>query len=209
MSQTAPVAQSPLALHAVLDAPVVSQRKGAQDWPGPASPAGIEAVPSAEQVADGAATHLPAVQRNEGAQSEAVVQEARQLVASAQPRLPVHGAGGSQVPAPSQRAFLPSTQPAPHEVLTGGYRQVDVPTPSHLPPHVPPVPTQATRPLRGAPFTAVQVPTAPGSLHASHCPEQGVLQQTPSAHAEPAAHSSSETQAAPRDLRGAHVPPAQ
>ena len=52
--------------------------------------------------------------------------------------------------------------------------------PSHAPPQTEPSEAQAVRALRGAPATAVQVPTLPVSAQASHCPVQPVSQQTPS-----------------------------
>jgi hypothetical protein len=45
-----------------------------------------------------------------------------------------------------------------------------------------PVPTHAVRVPRGAPLTAMHVPTLPATLHASHCPVHSVSQHTPSAH---------------------------
>ena len=76
-------------------------------------------------------------------------------------------------------------------------------TPLHAAPHAPD-PAQAARGvdalLCGAPLTAVQAPTAPATLHAWHCPEQLVLQQTPSTQL-PDAHSVPAAQAVPFTLR--------
>jgi hypothetical protein len=59
-----------------------------------------------------------------------------------------------------------------------------------------PSPVQAARVPRGAPLTALQAPTKPGTLQASHWPMQGTSQHTVSAHA-PDTHSLAVAQVAP------------
>jgi hypothetical protein len=57
----------------------------------------------------------------------------------------------------------------------------------------------------GAPDTGTHSPTAPETSHASHCPLQGALQQTPSTHG-PAAHSSLVLHMTPCPDFARHVP---
>jgi hypothetical protein len=58
-----------------------------------------------------------------------------------------------------------------HEVVT---------TPLQTPSQPVPSPGHAGRAPTGGPETGVQVPTVPGTLHASHWLPQSELQQTPS-----------------------------
>lgn len=75
--------------------------------------------------------------------------------------------------------------------------------PSHAPPQLVPSSVQAVRDPWGVPVTGLQVPPSPATSHASHCPPQARLQQTPSVqlpllhwkprvHATPFARSSSQ-----------------
>ena len=79
--------------------------------------------------------------------------------------------------------------------------------PSQVPPQVP-VPLHAERVPRGVPITAVQVPTAFATSHASHWPLQAWLQQTPSAQ-NPLAQALLMRHAPPGGSRGVHTPAAQ
>jgi hypothetical protein len=100
VSQT-PDVQSPEPLQELAQLPVLSHLYGAHDCGGPASPEGIDEVPSAEQVAGGLVAHLPFVQMKLGWQSPSLAQVVRHFVASAQPKLPEHGLAVRHVPAPS------------------------------------------------------------------------------------------------------------
>ena len=74
---------------------------------------------------------------------------------------------------------VPAEQEAPRHCATG-YEQEAVATPSQLPPQaLPSLAHDARRPC-GAPATALQTPTMPGTSQAWHCPLQALLQQTPS-----------------------------
>jgi hypothetical protein len=55
-----------------------------------------------------------------------------------------------------------------------------VTAPSQAPPQGDPSVAHCGRPACGAPATAVQVPTAPATSQASHCPPQAASQHTPS-----------------------------
>jgi hypothetical protein len=68
---------------------------------------------------------------------------------------------------------------ARHDVEAPGYAQLARSVPSQLPPQALPSEAQAERPT-GAPVTAVQTPTWPARLQASHWPVQPPSQQTPS-----------------------------
>ena len=89
-----------------------------------------------------------------------------------------------QLPAPSHEAAaveIPAEQlEARHCVAALGYAQTVREEPSQVPPQALPSVAQAGRPSRGSPTTAVQTPTLPPTLHASHWPLQAVSQQTPS-----------------------------
>jgi len=119
--------------------------------------------------------------------------------------------GAGHEPAPSHVAAavaVPPVQLAPRqEVLVSGNAQAAVFEPSHAPPQAVPAPVQALRGACGSPLTATQVPTLPGTSHASHWPLQAWLQQTPSAQL-PSMHSSAAWQAAPAIFFGAQLPPA-
>jgi hypothetical protein len=80
--------------------------------------------------------------------------------------------------------------------------------PSQSPPQGEPSSTHAGRAPAGAPLVGVHVPTEPGTLHASHWPEQATSQQTPSTQY-PLAHWPLAAQRAPAASVGAHTPPAQ
>jgi hypothetical protein len=119
-----------------------------------------------------------------------------------------------QLPAPLQPPTgvkVPLLQLAlPHAVLDVGYWQVCA-----LPLHCPaqePVPPHAVRagvpPVRGAPMTTTQVPSAPASLHEPHCAAQSALQQVPSAQW-PEVHSVAAVHARPLGKRSVQVPPSQ
>jgi hypothetical protein len=120
-------------------------------------------------------------------------------------------AGAGQLPMPSQVAAavaLPSAQLAVrHDVVAGGYVHAARWVPSQVPPQVP-VPLHAERMPRGAPVTAVQVPTDFATSHASHWPLQAWLQHTPSAQ-KPVAQALLRVHAAPGGSRGVHAPAAQ
>jgi hypothetical protein len=63
-----------------------------------------------------------------------------------------------------------------------GYVQA-VAVPPHMPPHAVPSVAHAARDPCGAPdVSVVHVPTWPVASHAWHCPEQAVVQHTPSTH---------------------------
>ena len=79
--------------------------------------------------------------------------------------------------------------------------------PSQVPPQAP-EPLQAERVPRGAPVTAVQVPTAMATSQASHWPLQAWSQHTPSAQ-KPLAHALLMVHAPPGGSRGVHTPAAQ
>ena len=79
--------------------------------------------------------------------------------------------------------------------------------PSQVPPQAP-VPLHAERPPRGAPVTAVQVPTAFATSQASHWPLQAWSQHTPSAQ-NPLAQALLIRHPAPGGRRGVHTPSAQ
>src|SRR5260221_5801172 len=66
-----------------------------------------------------------------------------------------------------------------HWVLWPGTVHDVVTMPLHVPSQPVPSPTQAGRGGSGAPTTAVQTPTLPETLHASHWPRQSLLQHTP------------------------------
>jgi hypothetical protein len=89
-----------------------------------------------------------------------------------------------QAPEPSQNSARVATAPvhdgARHCVLWPGTAQAVRWTPSQLPSHPVAFPTHAARGVTGFPFTGEHVPTLPVTLHASHCPVQSSLQQTPS-----------------------------
>ena len=93
--------------------------------------------------------------------------------------------GCGHVPAPSQNATSdarPPEHPAGlHTMPSPGYVQVLPFLPSHAPAQVLSValvPLHAGRGETGAVVTGVQVPSLPATLHASHWPEQSLLQQT-------------------------------
>jgi hypothetical protein len=68
----------------------------------------------------------------------------------------------------------------------------------------------AGRPFTGAPSTGMHVPVALVTLHASHCPVHGVLQQTPSTqNGAPAAQLDEPVQAFPCSMLGVQTPPLQ
>jgi len=69
---------------------------------------------------------------------------------------------------------------ARHSLVVPGIVQDCVVTPSHPPSQPVPSPPQAARGDTGVPVTAEQVPSAPVTLQASHCPAQSELQHTPS-----------------------------
>ncbi len=68
--------------------------------------------------------------------------------------------------------------------------------------------SHAPRVPRGNPVTAEQVPTDPATLHASHCPEHPLSQQTPSTH-RPETHWFTAAQRAPFVPFGLHWPASQ
>lgn len=75
-------------------------------------------------------------------------------------------------PAPSQLAAwvaVPVEQLAARQLVSpAGNAQPAGETPSHEPPQAVPSVAQAVRPLRGAPATAMQLPSCPASPHDSH-----------------------------------------
>ena len=120
---------------------------------------------------------------------------------------PPHVFGTSlQAPAPlhTEVCFSMNVPPlvvqlfAPHDLLSVGWWHAVMSVPLHTGPHsVPaPAPAHAERPPRGAPVTALQVPTLPVTSHAAHCELQPVSQQTPSTQ-KLDAHSVEIPQAAP------------
>jgi hypothetical protein len=94
--------------------------------------------------------------------------------------------GEGQAPDPSQcstRVATPvfaSQDAARHWALCPGNTHAVVTVPSHTPSQPLPLPTHAARGGTGLPFAGEHVPARPGRLHASHCPTQSSLQQTPS-----------------------------
>jgi len=117
--------------------------------------------------------------------------------AAPQTPMPLHTPAGVKV-VPSQRA-------PEHSVLPPGKLQAVRSVPLQLPAQAP-VPAQASRPLRGAPVTAVQVPGV--ALQASHWPLQAWSQHTPSAQ-KPLAHALLMVHAPPGGSLGVHTPAAQ
>ena len=113
-------------------------------------------------------------------------------------------------PAPSQDAASTAT-PALHEaarqlVLPPGYAQAVGSVPLQAPLQTEPSEAHAVRALRGAPATAVQVPTLPDSAHAWHWPVHAVSQQTASTQCcDP--HWFAPPQDWPCASRGTHKPP--
>jgi hypothetical protein len=89
-------------------------------------------------------------------------------------------------------------------VVGGGVPHTLRSDPLHCAAHLP-VPTHAPRAPWGTPTTAVQVPAAPLTSHASHLPVQVLLQQTPSAQT-PEPHSVPVVQATPRGLEQVPTP---
>jgi hypothetical protein len=79
--------------------------------------------------------------------------------------------------------------------------------PSQVPPQSP-VPAQSGREPTGAPVTALQVPSSPVTLQASHWPSQRALQHTPSTQ-KPLWHSEARVQASPSGIFGTHIPARQ
>jgi hypothetical protein len=61
-----------------------------------------------------------------------------------------------------------------------GITQAVVSAPLQVPSQPVPLPGQRGLEAGGAPSTGEHVPTLPGTVHASHCPPQFELQQTPS-----------------------------
>jgi hypothetical protein len=122
----------------------------------------------------------------------------------------VEGAG--QWPAPSQlaasTAWPPAQEAARQVVVPEGNAQALGLDPSQTPPHAEPSEAQGALAPWGAPVTVVQVPAAPGTSQAWHCPSQAWSQQTPSTQWVPW-HCPSAAQGCPVGLRGAHTPPAQ
>jgi hypothetical protein len=106
------------------------------------------------------------------------------------------------LPAPSHVETWDSMPPvhayAPQGVVDVGYVHEARWTPSHRGPQSVPTPVPVQAPCEGAPRTAVQVPTFPVRLQASHWPVQAESQ-----HTRPAAH------AAPLAFLGTHAPPTQ
>jgi hypothetical protein len=159
---------------------------------------GTEASLSSEHTAV-FARHEPvaASHANPGAQSAFVVHFVRQApLPHAKGEHEEVSADGTQAPSPLQRGaarnVVPSQLPGPHVFsgpLANAAHLVRSFDPSHasaaqtLPPSA-----HAGLPARGAPSTGEQVPSAPGTLQASHWPAQDVSQHTPSAQM-PVAHS--------------------
>ena len=108
--------------------------------------------------------------------------------------------GAGQLPVPLQAAAAVCVPPlqlaARQEVDPPGRAQAMTLDPSQAPPQLEPSLAQAARPAWGAPATAVQLPTLPGTSQAWHCPPQAALQQTPSAQ-KPLAHCTLSWQVAP------------
>jgi len=98
----------------------------------------------------------------------------------------------------------PALHALPQPLVEGSYSHATRFIPSHVPPQVAGSPAHFSRAPIGTPDTAVQVPSAPGTAHASHWPPQVELQHTPSAQ-KPVVHSFAAAHDAPADLRGAQL----
>ncbi len=113
-----------------------------------------------------------------------------------------------QAPEPLQLAAdvaTPAAQPGPaHSVVAPGNVHAARLVPSHAPAQTP-VPVHAVRDPTGAPVAGEQVPSRPGTLHASHWPSQAVSQHTPSTHW-PDVHSSVVAHIPPLGRRPRHDP---
>jgi hypothetical protein len=77
--------------------------------------------------------------------------------------------------------------------------------PSQVPPQAVASEAQGARAPCGAPATGLQVPTAPATSQASHCPPQAASQQTPSTQ-KPLAHWDAAPQAVPPGSLGVQTP---
>ncbi len=81
-------------------------------------------------------------------------------------------------------------------------------TPLQAPPHALPSLAHAVRAPCGAPVTAEQLPTEPGTSHAWHWPPQAALQHTPSTQL-PLAHWFVAEQTCPFPFLATQAPAAQ
>jgi hypothetical protein len=119
---------------------------------------------------------------------------------------------GAQAPEPSQfagRIATPAAQlPVRQETVVSGYAQLFRSVPLHVPLQTVPSTTQAGRDPTGVPVTAEQMPCFPGTLQASHWPEQAVSQQTPSTQLLDL-HCVAAKQASPLSSLDRHSPPPQ
>ena len=145
-------------------------------------------------------------------QSPSTVQLPSQSVPAQLPVGQVRVCTAGQLPAPSQvaeRVAVPLVQSAArHSTLPPGYAHAARCTPLQVPPQAEPSSAHDGRVPTGAPVTSVQVPSDPETLHASHCPLQGALQQKPSTQ-NPLAHSVLPVQVSPFVLAGTHAPASQ
>src|SRR5438445_163671 len=174
--------------------------------------------------------HTPAAQKSPDAQSVSETQLPRHAVGPQTYGLQPCVCCAGQLPAPSQDAWsvaIPALQLAPRQIVAApgyahaveldpsqtppqrlppGYAQAVGSVPVQAPAHTEPSEAHAVRALRGAPATAVQVPTLPDSAHAWHWPVHAVSQQTASTQCcDP--HWFAPPQDWPCASRGTHKPP--
>jgi hypothetical protein len=130
------------------------------------------------------AVQLPPLQKSPAMQSASLAHVVRHAVVphANGEQLVVAAAGHEPAPLqPAAAVAVPLEQEAlRHDVELPGYAHAVRSEPLQLPPHADPSLAHAGRPPDGAPLTGEQVPVDPARLHASHCPEHALLQQTPS-----------------------------
>ena len=158
--------------------------------------------------------HTPAEQKLPATQSPSRTQPPAHAVDAA---LHVFGAqscvlSGGHVPAPVQLAATVAIAAAHvgarHCVVDGGNAHAVRLVPSHDPLQSVPSPAHAVRPATGAPVTALQAPTLPGTLHPSHWPLHALSQQTPPAQIVEL-HSSPDVHGRPFPFLPMQTPPVQ
>ncbi len=166
----------------------------------------LQGIPS-----PGAGTHAPVLQTKPAAQSARVVHVVAHLVPT-QAKAPQVLGTSLHFPTPSQELTCVSTPPLQPSALhlvtaAGGKTQSARLLPSQCRPQSPPTtpPLQTALGARGAPTTATHVPALPVSLQASHCPAQGLSQQTESTQLSEA-HSLALVHAAPFAFLATQVP---
>jgi hypothetical protein len=139
--------------------------------------------------------HLPPLHVLPSAQSVSIAQIVLHAVAPHEYAPHATAGGVLQLPLPSH---TPTSVPIPSVQLAASHVIVAPAYPSHavavMPSHSAashglsalPI-AHAAREPTGLPTTGVHVPAVPNTLHASHCPLQSELQQTPSAQ-RPSSH---------------------